>query len=115
MLSSVIQGSVLGSTLFNIYIDDIDDWIEMFIRKFADGTKIARRIKEDQDRQEMQEDLERLSEWAEKWEMAFNVEKCKVMHVGKKNPKHEYEMNGKKLIETEEEKDLGIIVDSSLK
>jgi len=34
----------------------------------------------------MQEDLDRLVEWADKWQMQFNVSKCKVMRVGKKNP-----------------------------
>jgi len=41
----------------------------------------------------MQKDLDRLVEWADKWQMQFNVSKCKVMHVGKKNPRHPFYMS----------------------
>lgn len=43
------------------------------------------------------------------------MEKCKVMHIGKNNPQYEYFMKGKKLITTEEEKDVGVYVSKSLK
>ena len=86
VLSSVVQGSVLGGTLFTIYIDDIDEGILTLLKKFADDTKIARKIKDEKDRDKFQEDLTRLSMWAKKWAMEFNIEKCKVMHIGAKNP-----------------------------
>ena len=38
--SGVPQGSVLGLTLFVVYINDIDDNITSHILKFADDTKI---------------------------------------------------------------------------
>ena len=47
--------------------------------------------------------------------MLFNVDKCKVIHVGKNNPRREYVMEGKKLLVVEEEKDLGVLIDQSLK
>ena len=69
--------------------------------KFADDTKLwkCRRIW----------DLDRLVEWADNWQMQFNVSKCKVMHVGKKNPRHPYYMSSNGLKSVEVEKDLGII------
>ena len=30
----------------------------------------------------LQADLDKLFLWAQKWQMVFNVDKCKVMHVG---------------------------------
>ena len=53
-------------------------------------------------------------EWAKKWKMEFNVEKCKILHIGSNNPKHKYSMDEKELIETVEEKDLGILIDCKL-
>ena len=42
------------------------------------------------------------------------VDKCKIMHLGKWNPKHTYTMGGVNLTVTKEEKDLGVIFDEKL-
>jgi ribonuclease P/MRP protein subunit RPP40 len=115
VLSSVIQGSVLGGTLFTIYIDDLDDKIKSLIRKFADDTKMAMRIKTKDDQKAMQDDIDQLHQWAEEWQMQFNKEKCKIMHVGNGNPMVKYEMDGKEMQVTESEKDLGVMVENTLK
>ena len=47
--------------------------------------------------------------------MSFNSAKCKILHIGKNNPRHEYFMKGKKIEEAEEEKDLGVWVNTSMK
>ena len=54
-------------------------------------------------------------EWSEAWHMMFNVNKCKVMHYGFNNPSYEYLMNGEVLTDTEEERDLGVSIHTSLK
>ena len=76
VLSGVPQGSVLGPILFLIYINDLDDDITSKVLKFADDTKMFRKIKNDADRQHLQDDLNKLIEWSEKWQMVFNVGKC---------------------------------------
>ena len=49
-----------------------------------------------------------------KWQLPFNAAKCKVMHFGYSNPKRTYEMNV--ILETcDNEKDLGAIIEDSLK
>ena len=59
-----------------------------------------------------------MQEWTERWNLYFNVAKCKVMHIGKNNPKTCYYMKieeEKQKIETcAEEKDLGITFDANL-
>ena len=46
--------------------------------------------------------------------MKFNVNKCKVMHYGINNPSYEYLINDEVLIDTEEERDLGVLLVSSI-
>jgi len=101
--SGVPQGAVLGPLLFLIYINDLEEDVISKVFKFADDTKSFRQVSDMVDAVGMQEDLDRLVEWADKWQMQFNVSKCKVMHVGKKNPRHPYYMssNGLKSVEVE--------------
>ena len=47
--------------------------------------------------------------------MRFNVNKYKVMHYGVNNPSYEYLMNDQVLIDTEEERYLGVTIHKSLK
>ena len=47
--------------------------------------------------------------------MEFNVNKCKVLHLGKINKEFEYYMNGSWLASVDQERDIGVIVEKSLK
>ena len=62
----------------------------------------------------LQRDLTRVQEWADKWKMEFNVGKCKIMHIGNKNPRKVYEMGGTELQTTSAERDLGVTLDDKL-
>lgn len=62
----------------------------------------------------MQRDLDKLEAWAEKWQMRFNTNNCKVMHMGRENPCHQYFINSKALGKAEMIRDLRILVDSKL-
>ena len=41
-------------------------------------------------------------EWADKWKMSFNVDKCKIIHAGHNNPRRQYYMKGKELKEEDD-------------
>ena len=92
--SGVPQGSVLGPLSFLIFINDLDEGIINSILKFADDTKIFGPAQCHRDREYLQKDLEKLVSWAEQWQMVFNVDKCKVMHMGRSNEGYTYMMNG---------------------
>ena len=59
--------------------------------------------------------LNSLIQWTDQWQMKFNFEKCKIMHIRHRNIQHTYEMNGHVLHTVESEKDLGVIIRSDLK
>ena len=113
--SGVPQGSVLGPVLFLIYINDIDNGLNNLISKFADDTKIGSTVITENDKLNLQNDLNKITDWSEKWEMPFNIDKCQILHVGTRNPKFDYELCGEKLKNSSKVKDLGVTVESNLK
>ena len=113
--SGIPQGSVLGPVLFIIFINDLPNLITSYTRIFADDTKIFRAIESMDDTTALQEDLMKLATWSSKWQLPFNESKCKVIHFGRKNPHHNYNMNNVQLEAETEEKDLGVTFDPDLK
>ena len=138
VLSSIIQGSVLSGILFLLYIDDIEDELEepepiphivetvnesqeeantkpTIISIFVDDTKIARTVSNETDQCKMQNLVNRLGEWSIRWDLKFNVEKCKIFHTGRNNPGYNYTLYGQTLSCTEAEKDVGVILTPDLR
>ena len=113
--SGVPQRSVLGPILFTIFINDIDDHLSSKILKFADDTKAMSSVQTEEEINKLRQDLSSLYKWSVDWQMLFNVEKCKVMHIGLRNQNTKYQMGGKELSEVTEERDLGVIVSKDLK
>ena len=116
--SGVPQGSVIGPILFVIFINDMPNKIQNFISLFADDAKLYGKSSSPSDRKSMQEDLNKLQQWSDTWQLRFNADKCNTLYLGKNNVKQSYSMGsnsgGQTLQETECEKDLGILVDNTL-
>ena len=69
-----------------IFVDDIDNNISSRCLKFADDTNVYNRVVNDEDARVIQRDIDKFGVWGEQWDMLFNVDKCKVLHLGHQNP-----------------------------
>ena len=119
VLSGVPQGSVLGPTLFILYVMDIPEVINSSVDMFADDTKLYRAIQKDEDIEILQRDINNLMEWSRIWMMKFNVKKCKHMRISRNSVAPEYYMydgtEHQRLELIEKEKDLGIYITNNMK
>ena len=82
---------------------------------FADNCKLYGQAAKNVHLNKLQLDLCKLEKSYKKWQLPFSAEKCKVAHFGKNNPDHYYLLNDHVPEKSEQEKDLGVIIDSSLK
>ena len=115
VFSGIPQGSVLGPILFLIYINDLEDDISSKVLTFADDTKVLRKVTNDTDKQSLQDDLDKLVKWSEKWQMLLHFGKCKCIHKGLGNMDEEYKMGDAVLGRTTQEKDLGVKFSADMK
>ena len=119
VLSGVPQGSVLGPTLFLIFINDLPENVKCKVKIFADDTKIYTSVKSDEDISKLQEDLNSLHVWSTTWGLKFNASKCTHVHVGNKFQTNTYYMkdddgSNTNIKHSTAERDLGVIINDHL-
>ena len=80
--------SIRPYTVFNmilLYINDLEDDLSSKVLKFADDTKVFRKVTNDTDKQSVQGDLHTLVKWSEKRHMLLNLGMFKCIHIGHGN------------------------------
>lgn len=97
-----------------VCINDLDIGISGEISKFADDAKIASKVQGAKDN--YRSHRARTVAWAPRCEMEFNSQKCKVKHVHVHVLRNfHYEMEGVWLKAVENENDLGVVIDKTMK
>ena len=113
--AGVPQGSVLGPTLFLIYINDIVQSIESTAKLFADDTNLYLSLEDPKERAELLNgDLKRIAEWAKKWKVTFNPIKTELVNFSRKlHPQYEpLHFDENELIPSTSHKHLGLTLQS---
>ena len=118
VLSGVPQGTVLAAILFVIMIADIDTGVtNSTVRCFADDTRSSTKIKREEDKENMQTELNRIYKWAEINKMEFNENKFEQMSFGKNRniSTESYKTSSGEYIKRKSKvKDLGVITSDNL-
>ena len=125
VLSGVPQGSIIGPSLFVLFLNDISSGLspDTNICMYADDTKIWRVVESETDHAILQKDIDYLLDWAIKNKMKFHSSKCKVLMVSNSSPpligilpqiQYYYTMDSEILDYCDTEKDLGIHMNSNL-
>ena len=84
---------------------------------FADDTIVYLTITSDIDSVSLQDDLNKLAKWEERWKMSFHPEKCNVLTVSRKKQPitNSYNLNGHQLEQVATAKYLGVSITSDMK
>ena len=113
--SGVPQGSVIGPTLFLLYINDIQDNIQSTMKLFADDCAIYREICKEDDHQALQRDLQCLSTWSSDWLMNSTSKSDLSITRKRKSRIHEYQLLNEVIPRVNQYKYLGVTITSDLR
>jgi hypothetical protein len=102
--------------LFVVYINDLPDHVDSEAYLFAEDTKIFRIITGENDHNILQEDLQKMEDWSNNWLLKFHSEKCKYMNITRTTNEgnREYRLLDQNITKVNEEKDIGVTIDSLL-
>ncbi|RMC12613.1 hypothetical protein DUI87_10136 [Hirundo rustica rustica] len=103
--------TVAGPVLFNLFINDLDEGADA-----SSASSLMTQSWEEwpipQRRAALQKDLNRLGRWTGRNLLKCCKGRCRVLHLGRKNPRHQYRLGNNLLESNSVEKDLGVLVDS---
>ena len=117
------QGSILGHTLFLLYINDLPDYVFCNIANYADGTTLYSKCDQTSDlwqqlelASELESHLQDTVDWGKKWLVDFNAGKTQLVsfYRSKNTGATDVKMDGSVLEEKSTFKMLGLTFSSKL-
>ena len=116
VLSGVPQGTVLAPLLFLLYINDLPACVNNKVKLYADDVLLYSFIESESDCMALQEDLDKLTEWADMWLMDFNPKKCEHLRITNKHSPviYSYFLGNTVITEVIHTKYLGVTFDQKL-
>ena len=91
--NGVPQGGCLSPLLFSLFTRELPELLSncgVFCRVFADDVKIFGEVATEIGRENIQNAVNALVAWSEKWGLSLSHPKTKVLHLGSRNSKHSY-------------------------
>jgi hypothetical protein len=76
--------------LFICYINDLPEAIASCLYIYAGDTQMFMKIDSKIDSAALQWDLDERGRWTEKWQLRFNIDKCKVLQLRTGNKEEVY-------------------------
>ena len=120
MESGVIQRSVLGPTLFSIFVNSIDEALEYcHILKYADDTRIFCSAKNSDDgvqdmRNKIQTDISNIVSWSSMSGLRLNTDKCFSISFGRSDVQRNYTISDRPIPCKMLFSDLGVVAQSPI-
>ena len=106
---------MLGPILFILYMNDL--FLEMkdsSLIMYADDSKIYFCVKNFEDAEKLQWDLEKVSNWAHLWQLDLAPNKTQLLHLGRTNQKMFYTLHNNIIVPEAYIRDLGVLIDENL-
>jgi len=118
--SGVVQGSCLGPLLFLIFINDLAEIFDPDIipKLYADDLKLYTTIESNTDNILLQQNVDRLADWANTWQLGISIRKCQTLHLNTRQQSGTpaiFHIGSATLENAANIRDLGVQVDPDLK
>jgi hypothetical protein len=115
--SGVSQGSVIGPLLFNLFINDITDKLDISTTSkiFADDIKIYTEFSTTMLPNHLQNHLDLIYLWSITWQLPISHSKCNILTLGRHNLTQTFSISSIPITRVESAHDLGVTIDPELK
>ncbi len=112
--AGVPQGSVLGPLLFLIYINDLQDVINSYLRQFADDVSTFFAYRQFIEvTQNLVPDLNSILHWSNKWLMGLNPTKTEGLNISLVNfERQQITMGNEQIKDVDHHKHLGLVLNN---